>query len=216
MSKILSSACAFVLLLATAIGPAKADDGSFYDDGSILARARLAAVIPENFSSSISEIGGTVNATTAYIPEVDFSYFFTPHYSLEVIAGTSRHEVSAENSALGPKADVGSVWVLPPTITAQYHQQMGNFIPYAGLGLTVMFFYDTHTNTTGGINKINFDTGVGPTLDAGFDYVLGPRWVANLDVKQMFVSTTAHVNGAINASTALSPTVVAVGVGYRF
>lgn len=216
MSKTLFGACTFALLLTTAMGPAKADDGSFYEDGSILARARFAAVINENFSSSISEIGGTVNATTAYIPEVDFSYFLTPNVSLELIAGTSRHEVSAENSALGPKADVGSVWVLPPTITAQYHQQMGNFIPYAGLGLTVMFFYDTHANIAGGINKVDFDTGVGPSLDAGLDYVIAPRWVANLDVKQMFVSTTAHINGAINASTSLSPTVVAAGIGDRF
>jgi outer membrane protein W len=46
--------------------------------------------------------------------------------------------------------------------------------------------------------------------------VLGPHLVANLDVKQMFVDTTAHINGAITAKTALSPTVVAVGVGYRF
>jgi outer membrane protein len=216
MSKILSGACAFGLLLTIGIGSAKAENGSFFDDGSILGRVRFATVIPENFSSSISEIGGTVNATTAYIPEVDLSYFFTPQLSLEVIAGTSRHEVSAANSALGPKADVGSVWVLAPTITAQYHQQFGNFIPYAGVGLTVMFFYNTHPDTAGGIDKVNFDTGVGPTLDAGFDYVIGPNWVVNFDIKQMFVSTTAHINDAINASTELSPTVVAAGIGYRF
>jgi outer membrane protein len=117
---------------------------------------------------------------------------------------------------LGPKADVGSVWVLPPTVTLQYHRQYGDFIPYAGVGLTVMFFYDSHPNVTGGITKAGYSTGVGPALDAGLDYVIEPNWVANIDVKQIFVNTTAHINGAITAKTALSPTVVAVGIGYRF
>jgi len=106
--------------------------------------------------------------------------------------------------------------VLPPTVTLQYHRQYGDFIPYAGAGVTVAFFYDSHPNVTGGITKAGYDTGVGPTLDAGFDYVIRPDWVANIDVKQMFVNTTAHINGAITAKTALSPTVVAAGIGYRF
>jgi outer membrane protein len=188
----------------------------FFATGSILARARFAAVIPQNFSSSVSVIGGHVDATTAYIPELDLSYFITPHIAIEAIAGTSRHEVSAQGSLLGPKVDLGSVWALPPTVTVQYHQQYGNFIPYAGVGLSVVFFYDSHPNVTGGITKVGYDTGVGPTLDAGFDYVLSPHWVANVDVKQMFVNTTAHINGVITAKTALSPTVVAAGIGYRF
>ena len=216
MFKALATSCVFMAALSGGLAQAQADDTNFFGPGSILARARFAAVIPENFSSSISVIGGHVQATTAYIPELDLSYFLTPNLSVEAIAGTSRHEVSAHDSALGPKADVGSVWVLPPTVTLQYHRQYGDFIPYAGVGLTVMFFYDSHPNVAGGITKAGYSTGVGPALDAGLDYVIAPNWVANIDVKQTFVNTTAHINGAITAKTALSPTVVAVGIGYRF
>jgi len=216
MFKALATSCVFIAALSGGLAQAQADDTNFFDAGSVLARARFAAVIPENFSSSISVIGGHVQATTAYIPELDLSYFLSPNYSLEAIAGTSRHEVSARDSALGPKADVGSVWALPPTVTLQYHRQYGGFIPYAGVGLTVMFFYDSHPNVTGGITKAGYGTGIGPALDAGLDYVIAPHWVANIDVKQTFVSTTAHINGAITAKTALSPTVIAVGIGYRF
>jgi outer membrane protein W len=46
-----------------------------------------------------------VQATTAYIPELDLSYFLSPNLSLEAIAGTSRHEVSAHDSALGGSRD---------------------------------------------------------------------------------------------------------------
>jgi len=206
----------FAVSLCGGAAGAQAQETGYFEPGSVLARARVAAVIPENFSSSVTLIGGHVEATTDYIPEIDLSYFFTPALSVEAIAGTSRHEVSVHGSALGAKADVGSVWVLPPTVTLQYHKQYGAFIPYAGVGLTVMFFYDSHPDTAGGITKAGYDTGVGPTLDAGFDYVISPTWVVNVDVKQMFVNTTAHVNGVITAKTALSPTVVAAGIGYKF
>ncbi len=106
--------------------------------------------------------------------------------------------------------------MLPPTVTLQYHRQYGDFIPYAGAGLTVMFFYDSHPNVTGGITKAGYSTGVGPALDAGLDYVIALNWVANIDVKQTFVNTSAQINEAITVKTALSPTVVAVGIGYRF
>jgi outer membrane protein len=170
MSKFASCLSILAVLAAGGVASAQtAPPASFFQTGDILARARIAAVIPEDFSSSISVIGGHVQATTTYIPEVDLSYFLNPDISLELIAGTSRHEVSAHQSALGAKADVGSVWVLPPTLTLQLHQQYGSFIPYAGLGLTVMFFYDSHPNTTGGITKAGYSTGIGPTLDAGLD-----------------------------------------------
>lgn len=196
---------------------AQADDAApFFDAGSILVRARVDAVIPENFSSSISTIGGSVKATTDEIPELDLSYFLTQNLSIEAIAGSSNHTVSAHDSALGSAVDVGKIWVLPPTVTLQYHQQFQKFIPYAGIGLTVAIFYASQPDHGNGITKVDYDNSVGPTLDAGFDYVIAPHWVLNVDVKQMFVDTTARINGAITAKTNLSPTVAGVGIGYRF
>ena len=53
----------------------------------------------------------------------------------------------------------------------------------------------------------------------GADYALGGPWIANIDVKQIFLSTTARattVLGGVVAKTALDPTVVGIGIGYRF
>jgi outer membrane protein len=91
MFKALATSCVFMAALSGGLAQAQADHTNFFDPGSILARARFAAVIPENFSSSISVIGGHVQATTAYIPELDLSYFLSPNLSVEAIAGTSRH-----------------------------------------------------------------------------------------------------------------------------
>ena len=65
-------------------------------------------------------IGGQVNASAQVAPEVDFSYFLTDNVAFELIAATTRHDVSASDTVLG-HVDVGSVWVLPPTLTVQYH-----------------------------------------------------------------------------------------------
>jgi outer membrane protein len=67
------------------------------------------------------------------------------------------------------------------------------------------------------VTSASYSTAIGPTLDAGFDYSLGGNWYANVDVKQMFISTKANLDhGVIVAKTSLSPTVVGVGIGYRF
>lgn len=198
------------------VTPALAQTATGYRAGDILVHLRAIGVLPENFSSSVSTIGGHVNATDQAAPEVDLSYFVTPHWSAELIAATTRHDISASGTALG-HVDVGSVWVLPPTLTAQYHfNQIGGFRPYVGLGLTVAFFYDSHV-AGGAVTKAGYSTGAGPTLDAGFDYSLGGNWVANFDIKQMFVHTRARIdNGAIVANTDLSPTVIGAGIGYVF
>ncbi len=187
-----------------------------FQAGDLLVHLRAIDVIPENFSSSVSVVGGHVATTQQFAPEIDLSYFLTQSFSLELIAASTRHDVSAKGTAAG-KIDVGSVWALPPTLTVQYHlPSFAGFQPYAGVGLTVAFFYDSHP--AGGIvTKAGYSTAVGPTLDAGFDYSLGRNWYANVDVKQMFLSTTARlVGGAVVAKTSLSPTVVGIGIGYRF
>ena len=54
-------------------------------------------------------------------------------------------------------------------------------------------------------------------MNAGLEYALTGRWSANLDVKQILYSTHANVNsGAMGSNVPLNPTVVSVGVGYKF
>ncbi len=88
--------------------------------GTFMVRLRAIGVIPLDSSSSISAIGGHVDATAQAAPEVDFSYFLTDNVAFELIAATTRHSVSASDTAAG-HFDVGSVLALPPTLTVQYH-----------------------------------------------------------------------------------------------
>ncbi len=184
--------------------------------GTLMVRLRAIGLIPQNTSSSVSVIGGHVNASAQAAPEIDLSYFFTDHIAVEGIAASTRHSVSAGHTALG-HVDVGSVYVLPPTITVQYHfMPHERFSPYVGVGLTVAFFYDS--NPAGPtVSKVGFSNAVGPAIQAGFDYNFAGHWFANFDVKQIFLNTEARINGgAIVAKTSLNPTVVGAGIGYRF
>lgn len=185
--------------------------------GTFMIRARGIGVFPLNSSSSISTIGGHVDASNTGAPELDFSYFFTDNIAVELIAATTKHDVYAVSSALGSRLAVGSVWVLPPTMTIQYHfMPHQRFSPYIGAGINVTFFYGAHP-AGGAVTALGFDNNVGAALQAGFDYNVAGHWFLNADIKQIFLNTTASIDhGLIKAKTALNPLVVGAGIGYRF
>jgi len=191
------------------------DDRGF-QAGDVLIRVRAIGVVPEDTSSRISLIGGNVHVTATPAPEVDLSYFFTDHIAAELIAASTRHEISATGTSLG-RVDVASTFILPPTLTLQYHFLPRGFIdPYLGAGLNVSFWYDT--NPAGGaVTKVGLNTVAGPALQAGFNVKLGHGLFANFDVKQIFIDPEARIDGgAIIAKTHLDPTVVGAGIGLRF
>jgi outer membrane protein len=184
--------------------------------GTIMIRVRAIGVIPLDSSSSISVNGGHVNATAQAAPEADFSYFFTDNIAVELIAATTRHSVSADGTAIG-HVDVGSVWALPPTLTLQYHFfPHERFSPYIGAGVNATFFYGARA-AGAPVTQVTFSDNAGAAIQAGIDYNIGGHWFANVDVKQIFLNTTASIDGgAIKAKTALNPLVVGMGIGYRF
>ncbi len=187
--------------------------------GTFMVRGRVIGVIPQNSSSSISGAinGGSVGTSSFATPEVDLSYFFTDNIAAEVIAATSKHELYANNTPLGSSYHVGSTWVLPPTLLVQYHfMPHERFSPYIGVGVNASFFYATQA-ANNAVTSLAMKSNWGVAAQVGFDYNFSGHWFANVDFKQIWVNTQASVNGgAIVAKTALNPSVVGVGIGYRF
>lgn len=225
MKSMFRLAAAAGLLAATSFTPALAQNffvgPTGYAPGDILLHGSVLGVIPMNYGSHAGGAlkGDTVHASASVSPEIDGSYFFTPHFSVELIAASTRHNVWVD----GPsgKVKVGSSWVLPPTLSAQWHfAQLGRLRPYVGLGLTVAFFYAPDASSylkENGLKMGGLRTAVGPTLEAGFDVPIVGNWSANVDVKQMFLVTGTHVGGStVGALTALDPLAVGMGVGYKF
>ena len=180
--------------------------------GDIMVRARLIGVIPDE-SASVTVLGGDVNVSNEWVPEIDFSWFVTDNIALALIAATTRHDVSHSPTGI----DLGKVSLLPPTLTLQYHfMPKERFSPYVGAGVNYTIFYNEDA-PGGAVTSIDYDNSFGWALQAGLDYALNDNWYANLDVKKIFLSTDVSINGgAINADVDLDPWIVGFGVGYKF
>src|SRR5690606_20661325 len=83
-----------------------------------------------------------VSVSNSVVPELDITYFLTRNIAVELILGTTPHNIRAGGSiaGLGP---VGRVWLLPPTLTLQYHVDLTDRIkPYVGAGVNYTIFYN--------------------------------------------------------------------------
>lgn len=232
---ILSRAAA-ALLATTAIAaistPSLAQDFKPKSAGDILVRARGVAVLPQekgtlHAGSPLNVDVGSPKVGNDYIPEVDFTYFFTDNIAAELIAGTSRHKVSGNLlTALGGSVEVGKVSLLPPTLTVQYHFFPKERVsPYVGAGINYTLFYrESAANTANSaglaITNTDYKNRFGFALQAGVDVALTGAWSLNLDVKKIFLKTdvTAQTNLGVpvTSKVTLDPWLVGVGVGYRF
>jgi len=181
-------------------------------------RFRLISVIP-NESATIETIEGDVNISTAFVPELDFTYFFTENWAAELILATTNHDVKAVNTAAG-NINLGDVWLLPPTLTFQYHFTGGALKPYLGAGLNYTIFYGVDEGPVA--DSVDYDNSVGFALQAGLDYSLGDKWFLNVDFKQIFLQTDATVNATtalgatVKADVDINPLVIGFGVGMKF
>ncbi|MER3376623.1 MAG: OmpW family outer membrane protein [Allomuricauda sp.] len=192
---------AVVALMGMMNGIMAQDSSSSNDGGPWQFRLRGIVVTPDE-SADIEAIGGDASISTAFVPEFDISYFFDENWSMELILATTKHDVEAVGTAAGD-IDLGHVWLLPPTLTGQYHFTGGDFVPYLGAGLNLTLFYGVDEGPVA--DDVDYDTAVGYALQGGFDFMLNDKWFLNLDVKKLFLNTDATVN----ATRALGATVVA-------
>lgn len=180
------------------------------NSGDVLVRLRAVEVAPD--VSSTVNVGGKINITDSVIPEADITYFITPHWGVELIAGTTKHSIYLNNSV-----KLASVYLLPPTITLQYHfDKIGIFEPYVGAGPNLTLFYD---KSVGPLGKLKTTDDWGFALQAGTDIPLTEdgRYVWNFDVKKLWLSTHASFRAsAATANVNINPWLIGTGVGYRF
>ena len=222
---------AAVLLATTAVAAiastAQAQDFTGVKAGDIVVRARGVAVIPDEKGNVKTAAGGatgvTVNVGNDYIPEVDATYFVTPNIGLNLIAGTSRHKVTANAGSLGlGTVDVGKVSLLPPTLTVTYHPLPSSRInPYVGAGINYTLFYNEKGANNAPLRAQNtdYENRFGWALQAGTDIYLTNNLLLNIDVKKIFLKTDVTMNsalGALKSKVTLDPWLFGVGVGYKF
>src|SRR5450830_318544 len=227
-----------VLALAAAIAPSFA----MAEAGDIVVRLRATHVSPDVSSNLGTQTDATYSAGTAAavygspvaqlevgnntIPEIDFSYYITKNIAAELIlAFGTRHDVNVSGTGGAIAHNLGSVNLLPPTLTGQWHFMPDQtFDPYLGAGFAYVRAMDNGLNANLGaanypirIDRNNFGT----VLQAGFDANLKDKWLVNFDVKKIFVGTDVELNLAGTGfkkidNLDIDPWVVSVGFGKKF
>jgi outer membrane protein len=210
--------------------------------GDWVVRARAVNVAP----NEDSKLGRTVNnllgapvmtpsaelhVSDKVIPELDISYYFTKNIAAELILAVgTRHNVNIQGDALATVGNqaLGSVNLLPPTLTAQWHFNPDQtFDPYVGAGINYTIMLDRNLKGSAGAiagNKIKIESDSwGPALQAGFDINLKDGWLINADVKYVWLDTDVKLKGAVTGNTwrkidslDINPWVVGIGIGKKF
>ncbi len=128
-------ACA-AIALALFSSPVLAADSPDDSQGPWQIRLRAIAVLPDAHAT-VSPIGGNVRLNDSVVPEADLSYFLDDPLGARVDRG---HHASS-GQAYPSQNDLGSVWLLPPTLTAQYHTDpIAGLRPYVGAGVNYTIF----------------------------------------------------------------------------
>jgi outer membrane protein len=178
------------------------------------------AVVPQN-GGTVSTIGGTAEASSSATAQLDFTYFFMPWLSANLIAATTRHDLTVVGSAVGD-VPLGQVWALPPTLTLQVHPLPNSrFSPYLGLGVNYTIFYgENGRGRSPAVTSVQIGNSFGMAVNAGLDVEVAPNWLVNIDLKKIFfLEPTARVDtvlGRVSTTAEINPWVFGAGIRYRF
>ncbi len=219
-------ALASALMVALPASAQTADTTTGIKAGDVLVRLRAIMVAPNEKSGGIKPTfpGEHVGLNNAYMPEVDATYMITDHIGAELIASTTKHNASGTSGTTGSIGRLASAWVLPPTLTAQYHfNPHGHVRPYLGAGINYTIFWNEKASkgleAAVGPTKVGLSDSVGWAAQAGIDVDVTKRFFANLDVKYLDIDTTARLDttaiGTQRVRIHVDPVVVGIGFGIR-
>jgi len=221
-----SIAATALLGMAIVAAPASAQEKQGIEAGDVLLRVRGILVAPTEKTSGIKPTFPTEHASVnnSVMPEVDVTWMATDAIGFELIAATTKHSASGTSGTTGGIGKLASTWVLPPTLTAQYHfNSAGAVRPYVGAGINYTIFYSEKASSglksAVGPTKVRLSDSVGWAAQAGIDVDITPKFFLNLDVKYIDMDTTATLRttaiGTQKLRVHLDPVVVGVGVGFR-
>ena len=205
MKKLLLSIIVIALISINAIAQEDSNDFNRWQ-----ARLRVITIIPDVDDDLDA---ANVDVSTAIVPELDFTYFFDENWAAELILATSKHNVDVD---LGTGVDLGHVWILPPTLSLQYHFIGGTVKPYLGAGINYTFFYGIDE---GDVTAMDYEDAVGFSMQGGLDFDLNDYWFLNVDVKKLLLKTDVKVDTGediIPVEVDINPWIIGVGIGVKF
>lgn len=161
--------------------------------------------------------GGSVSMGDNTTVSFDASYFLTPHFAINAYAGYPPRAHLEGAGTLAPLGALASANYGPLTVSGEYHfSGLGAFRPYVGVGVTYAVFLNVDDSA---LSDVSVDNAFGPALKLGLDYDVSERWTVHAYVQQVWLKTdvSATAGGApASARVTIDPTIVGVGLGYRY
>ena len=180
--------------------------------GDMFGRLTLTTVMPNDDADPFSLAPtATPKVGDSTRPGATFVYMYTDNIGFEILAALPfKHEITNDGDKIGETKH------LPPTFSVQYYfNPQSKVRPFVGLGLNYTTFFSSKTvDSLGG--DLDLDDSFGLAAQVGIDYDLDEKWFLTADVRYMNIETTATNNAAGSTDVEINPTVVSVGVGYKF
>ncbi len=180
--------------------------------GDMFGRLTLTTVMPNDDADPFSDVAVVPEVGDSTRPGATFVYMYTDNIGFEVLAALPfKHDISVDGMGV-----IGETKHLPPTFSVQYYfNPQSKVRPFVGLGLNYTTFFSSKTiDGLGG--DLELDDSFGLAAQVGIDYDLDEKWFLTADVRYMNIETTATNSVAGSTDVEINPTVVSVGVGYKF
>lgn len=219
-----------VAALALAATPAVAQGDESDRAGDIQFKVLGTYVAPDGAITDISVnlpgLPATLNteANDNVTPTVAIEWFVTDNISIETIAGITQHDVDTVGGLPAGLELVSDAKLIPATVTAKYHFDLGGAKPYIGAGPSYFLWVDDEPGAATlplGVTRMNLSNELGFALQAGIDVPINDKGFSlSFDAKRYFIDTTARwfVGNtlAIETEHNLNPWLLSAGVAYRF
>ncbi len=212
-------------VLVLAATPAQAQDRQ----GSIQVKLLATGVLPDGKIKRLETdlVGLPANTQTRandnYVPTLAIEYFLTNNVSIETICCLTQHDVDGTTGLPGAEL-VSNARIIPATVTAKYHFDLGAAKPYVGAGPAYFLFVGDKPGAATiplGVTNFSLSDEIGLALQGGVDVPLNERGLAfSVDAKRYFIDSTARWFAgstiAIETRHKLDPWVISTGLAYRF
>jgi outer membrane protein len=202
--------------------------------GTWVLRAGVGVVAPDSDNLVVDDGVETitVNVDDGTSLTLMGTYMFSPNWGFDILASWPfKHDINVSiidnvDPTFDPiSAKVAETEHLPPTFSLQYHfLPDSTFQPYVGAGVNYTTFFSTDVTQTltdlTGITDIDLDDSFGLALQFGGDFLLGDRWLINVDVRWIDIESDLTVSdGLVSAefgTVKIDPWVYSVNLGFRF
>jgi len=180
--------------------------------GDMFARFTLTNVSPNDDATAFSDVAVVPKVDDNTRPGFTFVYMHNDNIGFEVLAALPfQHDISVDG--LGK---IGETKHLPPTVSVQYYFNPETKVrPYVGLGLNYTTFFSTESIAGLG-GDLELDDSFGLAAQVGIDYDIDEKWFLTADARYINIETTATNSAAGKSDVEINPTVVSIGVGYKF